>query len=75
MATHCCFGASFCLCADSHAGAPLAAIHLKDQRIVELNKWLSERMLRREKSIIQDQLPKKEDNVVFCKLSDTQVRS
>lgn len=54
-------------------GAPLKAIHLKDQRIDELNQWLAGVMLRREKTIIQDQLPKKEDNVVFCRLSDTQV--
>ena len=36
-----------------------------------LNKWI----LRRDKSLLTDQLPGKDDNVVFCKLSPLQTRA
>jgi SNF2 family DNA or RNA helicase len=55
-------------------GATLSAIHLKDVRIKEMNEWLSKVMLRREKKQVKLDLPTKEDNVVFCSLSEMQVR-
>ena len=36
-----------------------------------VNKWI----LRRDKRLLKDQLPGKDDNVVFCKLAGMQTRA
>lgn len=46
------------------------------QRQERLDKLLKQYMLRRTKeSTIRDQLPKKMDNIVFCKLAALQMRA
>lgn len=45
------------------------------RRAQQLNDLLGRYMLRRTKAIISDLLPKKEDNIVFCQLSDMQRRA
>jgi SNF2 family DNA or RNA helicase len=40
----------------------------------KLNKLIKKLVLRREKSIIKDLLPGKDDHIVFCSLSSIQLR-
>jgi hypothetical protein len=44
------------------------------ERQTQLNQLVQKWVLRRDKSLIADQLPGKDDNVVFCKLAGMQVR-
>lgn len=47
-----------------------------DERQKRLNQVLGKYLLRRRKDkVIQEQLPKKIDNIVFCQLTDLQVRA
>jgi SNF2 family DNA or RNA helicase len=45
--------------------ADLKEINAKDRNLRNLHALLSKHVLRREKSVIKDQLPKKSDYVVF----------
>lgn len=46
------------------------------ERQQRLNKLLSKYLLRRRKDkVIREQLPKKSDNIIFCQLTDLQIRA
>jgi SNF2-related domain len=44
-------------------------------RLKELQDLLSRYLLRRTKALIKHQLPQKNDHIVFCQLSDMQLRA
>ena len=49
-------------------------IRVVSGRQAQLNRALSYFLLRRDKSLIAAWMPKKQDNIVFCKMTPLQVR-
>jgi len=52
--------------------ADVKALNKARQKAVELKGIVRRHMLRREKDLIKDQIPGKEDNIVICPMSELQ---
>eukprot|EP01083_Nonionella_stella_P232797 820839_1 len=58
----------------SRFDADMHLIHTKNQRTDELRIAMQSFFLRREKSLIADQLPTKKDHIVFCQMTEFQMK-
>ena len=52
--------------------ATTEVVKLGDSRAVDLSKKLEKVYFRRTKEVLQGVLPKKEEHIIFCELSDLQ---